>query len=219
MEDLTGRKFNELIVLGKHKEFGKPTNWLCKCVCGKEIIATTQHLKNGQHSCGCKTKEILSKARTIHGKSNSRLYDVWHRMKERCYRKKHKSYADYGGRGIKVCDEWKNDYTKFEEWALSHGYDESAEFMKCTLDRIDVNGDYEPDNCRFVDMKTQCKNRRNNRWIEFNGQIRTMSEWSEITGISQDTLQRRIDVLNWSIERALTTKVREQKNGRKNGTK
>jgi hypothetical protein len=123
-------------------------------------------------------------------------------MKARCYRKSTAPYARYGGRGITVCDEWRNSFTSFRDWALSNGYAEGL-----SLDRIDYNGNYEPSNCRWVTIKEQENNRCNNNRIEYNGEIRTISEWSEILGISQYALRHRIQ-RGWSIERALTTKER-----------
>lgn len=143
--------------------------------------------------------------------TNPRLHNVWSKMLSRCYWKKHKSYADYGGRGITVCPEWYDSFQTFAEWALQNGYDEQADFMACTIDRIDVNGNYEPSNCRFVSMKEQCNNRRNNRILSMNGESHTLTEWSNLMGIPHDTIMRRIKN-GWCVEDALTRPVRVQKN-------
>lgn len=134
----------------------------------------------------------------IHGMSDTRLFKTWVHMKDRCYNPKDKRYSAYGGRGITVCDEWLNAFLPFYEWAISHGYDDTL-----TIDRIDVNKGYFPENCRWVDMKTQQNNRRNNHRLEYKGETHTIMEWSRIVGIKRATIQRRIAV-GWSVEDALT---------------
>lgn len=126
-------------------------------------------------------------------------------MKDRCYRKSDKKYKNYGGRGIRICDEWlgKEGFLKFRKWSYENGYDENAPFGQCTIDRIDVNGNYCPENCRWVDMKTQANNRTNNNYIFHNGQTKTLSEWAKFYGVNQDTLWRRIYQRNMSLEKAL----------------
>ena len=136
-------------------------------------------------------------------KDNKRLYSVWGHMKDRCYSKTDPSYKRYGGRGITVCDEWKNSFRAFCKWALEHGFDSDAKFGVCTLDRIDNDKGYSPDNCRWVDMITQARNRRSNKIITFHGESHTMTEWSEITGLKKTTLAKRLD-LGWNVEDALT---------------
>lgn len=165
--DLTGRRFGRLTVL---KQAGTSPSgerrWLCHCDCGKELTVFAGNLRRGRtQSCGCYHKDVLSKGQygklsKKHGGKGTRLYQIWKGMKSRCYCKTSASYCYYGARGIAVCDEWLHDYTKFRDWALSHGYDESAPRGACTIDRIDVNGDYEPSNCRWVDMAEQNKNKR-----------------------------------------------------------
>ena len=131
------------------------------------------------------------------GRSKTKLYSVWKTMKYRCSNKNNHKYKNYGGRGIKVCDEWK-DYSLFRTWALSNGYQDDL-----TIDRVDVDGNYEPNNCRWVDMKTQQRNRSNNKLIEYKGETKCLSEWVEITGIGHKTILYRLNS-GWSVEKALT---------------
>ncbi len=133
-----------------------------------------------------------------HGKTGSRLYEVWHHMKSRCYYTKNKNYNAYGGRGIAVCDEWKNDFMSFYNWAMENGYDDTL-----TIDRIDNNKGYEPSNCRWVDMKQQSRNRRNTRTITYKGETKPISEWCELLNLNYYTVISRLDRLGWSVERTL----------------
>lgn len=138
-----------------------------------------------------------------HGDTKTRLYNTWLNMRARCNRKSSKRYEDYGGRGIKVCDEWQRSYESFKEWALSNGYSEDL-----TIDRINVDGNYEPDNCRWITNKDQQNNKRNNAIYSFNGETLTLAQWSEKLGICYKTLQKRIE--KWGIEKAFTTPLRKE---------
>lgn len=163
--DLTGKKFGKLTVIKRtHNSVHNAAQWVCICDCGKTVVVNSNNLRTGHtKSCGCSrtesTSKWLTKYSTKHGGGHSRLYCVWSGMRSRTKNPKNKRYKDYGGRGIRVCEEW-NDFSVFRDWAVSNGYDPKAPYGKCTLDRIDVDGNYEPSNCRWVDLKTQANNKR-----------------------------------------------------------
>lgn len=198
-----GEKYGKLTVIEKLEG-----TWLkCKCDCGNITYCTSSRLKPGNtKSCGCLQKATLIQRnieRTKHGakalRAAERLYGIWGKMKERCYRPENHAYKDYGGRGIKVCDEWINDYVAFKEWAMSTGYADSL-----TLDRIDNNGNYCPGNCRWATAKEQANNRRNSRRIEYDGLDLTVSEWSDKTGIPYKKIYRKYFERGMSAKEALT---------------
>ena len=211
IKDLTGQKFGMLEVIaftGKRTEPGHNAIWLCRCDCGKFLEIRGSNLttsRRPQKSCGCIISERARQTSTKHGGTKERLYQIWMGMRRRCGDPKIKDYPRYGARGIRVCDEWQ-DYSVFREWAMSNGYDPDAKFQKCTLDRIDPNGDYGPDNCRWVDIKTQENNRRNNHLIEYNGKTQNLTAWARELGIDVLLLRDRIRH-GWSFERAITTPV------------
>lgn len=164
MIDLCNEKFGLLTVVERAEDYVSPkgkhhVRWLCKCDCGGTSIVSTNQLRSGKtKSCGC----LLRRGgHTIHGGRYDRLYSVYANMKNRCYNANSQDYKYYGDRGVTICEDWLNNYLLFKDWAYKNGYDDSAEFGKCTLDRIDVDGQYCPENCRWVDMKVQSNNRRN----------------------------------------------------------
>lgn len=158
--DLTGRRFGRLLVLEKAgRNDSLQILWRCRCDCGKETITRGLTLRNGEtKSCGCLFEESRKAGfHVIHGGSKERLYNIWRAMRSRCNNPNNWKYSDYGGRGIRVCSEW-NKYPVFRQWAMTHGYENSL-----SIDRIDVDGNYEPDNCRWADDKTQANNKRSRR--------------------------------------------------------
>lgn len=212
--DLTGQRFNRWIALSYEGD----ARWLCKCDCGTVKKVHRSHLKDGESkSCGCLSKEKASINASLRNKThglyieNERLYNIWHSMKQRCYYNKNTSYSNYGGRGIKVCDEWKNDFKSFYDWAMDNGYQENAKRGQCTIDRIDVNGNYEPSNCRWATIKEQSRNKRTNHFITCNGQTKTMVEWSELTGLSHTTIYDRLKA-GLSEEEAILREKRKKYN-------
>lgn len=201
--DITGRKYNMLTVIKRVKNKTKNSRWLCRCDCGNLVEVDASHLKNnGIKSCGCLKKKAIWTV--SHGLSKTRIYEIWHGIKNRCYCKKNINYKNYGERGIKVCKNWKNDFKSFYIWAINNGYKDTL-----SIDRIDVNKNYEPNNCRWVSTKEQANNKRNNRFIEYKGITHTISEWSEILNIKRNTLDKRINKM--SIEEAFNKPIEKNK--------
>lgn len=163
--DILGKSFGRLTVLDfAGKDHSGHTLLTCKCSCGSEAVVQRCNLVSGKTtSCGCARKEIVSRIKTTHGGKGTRLYRVWQGMRERCSNPNHSSYYLYGERGISVCDEWNRDYDSFRAWSLANGYNDKAKRGECTLDRIDNDGGYCPENCRWVPMCVQNQNRRNHK--------------------------------------------------------
>lgn len=198
--DLTGQKFGRLTVI-KRVENSKTKGalWLCKCDCGNETIVQSGNLKNGNSkSCGCLNRENLLKSITTHGLHNEKLYGVWKGMRQRCNNPTSPRYKDYGGRGIIICEEW-NNFKNFYDWAMSNGYKEGL-----SIDRIDNNNGYNPNNCRFTDRTIQSNNRRNNKIFTYKGQTHTLAEWASLYNMNYWALWSRIK-RGWAIEKTLET--------------
>lgn len=205
MKNLIGQRFGRLVVI-KHEgsyispKNSKSTKWLCKCDCGKEIVAIGKNLRKGKtKSCGCLWHE-LSKMGSFgkkHSLSKTRLYRTWNAIKRRCNEKRYRAYMQYGGRGIKICDEWLQDFMNFYNWAMANGYREDL-----TIDRINVNGNYEPNNCRWITIQEQANNRRTNIQIQYKGQKKTLKEWCKILNLKYPTILYRIRKAHYTIEQA-----------------
>lgn len=185
----TGKKYGRLTAV---KDVGRDKFrnrlWLCVCECGRETIVTSTQLCRGKtRSCGCLKDDVL-KARNSHGHgaSKTNLYSVWASMKQRCENPKNKRYRDYGGRGIHLCSEWM-DFAPFMKWAIEHGYR-----IGLDIDRIDNNNGYSPKNCRFVTRRQNCQNKRDNVYITIHGSTKTISEWSDVSGIHEKVIQKRL---------------------------
>ncbi len=179
--DLTGQRFGKLTVLEFVPNDKQHSYWKCKCDCGNITIVQSNSLKKSRTiSCGC------NKGNSSHKMSGTRLYMIWKDMKKRCCNPKHKDFPNYGGRKISICLAWINNFIEFRDWAMANGYDDTL-----TIDRIDVNGNYEPNNCRWVDKKTQVRNRRNTRYIEYQGKQMPLAEVSELTNINYRALESR----------------------------
>lgn len=195
----SGQKFGKLTVLelAEKRLYINPQGkklfkkyYKCKCECGNEITVYQGQLTSGHtKSCGCITLK--------HGCWKSRLYNIWRGMLKRCYLATNKDYNRYGGRGITICEEWKNDFKTFYAWAMANGYKDDL-----SIDRINVNGNYQPDNCRWLTNKQQANNKRNNKLITYNGETHNITEWANILCIPRYLIYYRLKA-NWSIEKAL----------------
>jgi hypothetical protein len=178
--------------------------WSCVCECGNSKIIRGGVLKNGHtRSCGCLQKESIVLSRTTHGliKENFKLYKVWAGIKQRCNNPKSHAYADYGGRGISICEEWSKSFEEFHAWAIEFGFKEGL-----TIERVRVNGNYEPSNCVWIPKNEQPKNRRSCVIISYKGVTENASYWSEKTKIPSKVITQRIR-RGWSVEKTLMTKI------------
>lgn len=179
--------------------------FVCRCDCGNTKIFSTRHLISGQmKSCGCNKSKAARDKATKHGLSETSLYKTWLSMRGRCHRPTEKYYSCYGGRGISVCDEWRRD---FQAFAAYIGVKPTPVH---SIDRIDNNGNYEPGNVKWSTKSEQARNRRSSTAIEFNGEVKTLTEWAESTGIHPFTIHTRIRKMGWSVEKALTTPPRKK---------
>ena len=215
MQDLLHKSFGKLTVISKDEDYISPKGrrhpkWICECECGNVVSVRQSSLLAKTHnaqSCGCWRKERASALNKKYGTyhdgllSHGRIYNIWHKMVDRCENPLNKSFKFYGALGISVCQEW-HDFMKFKEWAEQTGYSEEL-----TIDRIDTNGNYSPDNCRWITITKQQSNRRDNRYVNFRDETLPIAIWAKRLGFHKSTLYWRIDH-GWSIEDALTTPTR-----------
>lgn len=190
--DLVGMKFGRWTVL-EYAEYKNGVMWLCRCTCGTEKKVRSDHLRYGKStSCGCYRNEVTTKETARknekHGMYNTRLYRIWRGMKQRCSDKcPIRSAKSYYAKGIRVCDEWKNDFRVFAKWAIENVYEENK-----SIDRINVDGNYEPSNCRWATAVEQARNKSDTLVVEYNGERRPLREWAEVLGINYSTLATRL---------------------------
>lgn len=189
MVDLTGQRFGRLTAIapaGKTKSGNYL--WDCVCDCGAHTVVASGGLRSGEIvSCGCYIREVTSKRSKTHGETGTRLYKIWVLMKNRCYNHNASNYKDYGGRGITVCDEWRNSYSAFSAWAKQNGYADNL-----SIDRIDNNKGYSPENCRWVTAFVQGNNKRSNAIFTIDGEAKTVTQWARKYGINPITVFSRL---------------------------
>jgi len=189
--DLVGKKFNQLTVIELDTNRTKrKTYWLCRCDCGNIKSVRSDSLTGGSiKSCGCLKKEQdkINLGTSTHKLCGTRCYNIWNRMKDRCYNVNAEKYKVYGARGIKICDEWRDDFAKFYEWAMNNGYSDEL-----SIDRIDVNGNYEPNNCRWATSVEQARNKQNTIYYTIQGIKKPFREWCEIYNVDYKKAHSRL---------------------------
>ena len=209
LKDLTGKTFGRLTVIERYDDYVSPSGqrqaqWVCECSCDQHniIIVRGSHLKTGRTtSCGCVAKEMIKERNITHGRTKTRLYNIWNGIKKRCYNVNDPKYNNYGGRGIAMCDEWKDSFIEFQNWAINSGYCDDL-----TIDRIDNDGNYEPCNCRWANFVEQNNNRRSNKNITFNGETHNLRQWCIKLSLPYNPIQLRLS-RGWTVEEAFTTPV------------
>lgn len=205
-EDLSGYENDDIIVLSFCEKTDKNAYyWNCKCKhCGKIIRREAMNIKRGLATCKCKHYDRVSIARSKHGR-DTEIYSKWCGMKTRCFNKNDLHYKDYGGRGITICQEWL-DFDKFYDWSLCNGWQKGY-----SIERKDVNGNYSPDNCCWIPLREQAKNKRNTIYADLNGETKRVKEWCEILGLNYKTVYNRINQCGMTPEQALTYKGKRGK--------
>lgn len=208
LQNLVGKKYGRLLVIKRSESLNGKTRWLCKCDCGNECIVHGTSLKSGNTlSCGCYKAENAKRLYSTVRQNDKHLYAVWNGIKQRCTNPNNSSYHNYGGRGIKICDEWANNYKSFYDWAIHAGYEKGKE-----IDRIDNDGNYEPDNCRFVYKETQANNKRNVLLYTIRGTTKSLSQWCREYKQDYFLVRQRVYKLGWAIEDALITPKGKRRN-------
>lgn len=205
MIDISGQTFGRLVAIKRVETIRGQAAWLCQCSCGNKTIAPGHDLRRGStKSCGCLAAELSSQRLKKHGMTKTRLFRIWTSMISRCGSKSNSAYENYGGRGIVVCNEWKN-FKEFYDWSIRSGYQENL-----SIDRINNNKGYSPENCRWTTAKQQANNRRSTIFLTVDGVKKTISEWAELYGIKYDTIYCRLQD-GWSDEEAVLTNVARRK--------
>lgn len=206
-KDLTGQRFGKLVVTKYYPVRSENRNRYycdCKCDCGNTITVLAANLKHGKTHCGCESNK--------HGLSKTRIYQTWIHMKQRCHNKNSTDYKNYGGRGIFVCDEWRSNFLNFYNWAMDNGYSENL-----TIERIDVNKGYSPDNCTWIPMEEQSNNKQKTIRYTINGETKTAKDWAKIYNIPLETLHARVgdygmkpeEAVLWKKQKKQYSKLRE----------
>jgi hypothetical protein len=196
--NLSGQRFGRLVALRRaDRQSGRRVEWECSCDCGRLAVVCANNLKAGrQVSCGCYREQQIGERSLTHGQTGTVEYKTWLGIKKRCYNTACKSYADYGGRGITVCERWLNDFPAFLA-------DMGPRPASHSIERIDNHGPYSPDNCRWASRTSQNRNTRRNHYIEHNGQRLTLQELADSHSIDRLVVLKRLN-RGWSVERALT---------------
>lgn len=202
--DLKGCRFGRLLVLERAENASdNATRFLCQCDCGNRKIIRAKHLKSGAiQDCGCGKSKRMAARNLKHGGSGTRLYNIWIKMRDRCHNPNSADWHDYGGRGISVCATWDLSFDTFREWAMKNGYDESK-----SIDRIDVNAGYFPDNCRWASASVQANNKRNNHYIIYHGEQITLADAAKNSPVPYGTIKRRIAYYGWNADDAVDTPI------------
>lgn len=221
-KNLTGQRFGRITIIKRVEDYISPKGnhksmWLGRCDCGNETIVDPVKLKRSHtQSCGCLKNEKARERLTKHGMSRTRIHQEWLEIKQRCLNSNCKDYKDYGERGISICDRWRNSFEAFYEDVsnLPHFGEEGY-----TLNRIDNNGNYEPQNIEWANNIAQQNNKRNNHLITYNGKTQTIAQWARELNIPYSRLCQRINKSGWSIEKALTSPVERSKGGEWSGQK
>lgn len=205
--DITGQRFGRLVAINaKEKDKYGAYLWTCQCDCGNVIKSYSWDLKNGRtKSCGCFKLDNITAFNYKHGNCYTRIYRIWLGMKDRCTNPKNNSYHNYGGRGITICENWKNDFNSFYNWAISNGYNDTL-----SIERIDVNGNYCPENCKWATISEQNNNTRRSILITYNGETKTLKEWSSSFKLNYSTVYSRYKKGN-TIEEIFNDYVRPKK--------
>lgn len=192
-KDITGQRFGKLTAIKldhiERVKQGTVHYWLYRCDCGNEkVIRKGEVSQGGSQSCGCFLKESVKQRTTTHRQTHTRLYRIMHDMKQRCLNPNNVNYKHYGARGIKICESWLNDFENFKHWAINNGYKDNL-----TIERIDFNGNYEPDNCKWILLSEQVKNTRRTRFITVNETTLCLGDWAKKLKMEYNTLKYHLN--------------------------